>query len=70
MVGIFKFRNGMTVKELKEIIADWPEEYDNGEPCEVWVGDRGLTNQVVELWPLNKQGDIASVVFLTTLYDD
>ena len=27
----------MTVKELKEIIRDWPEEGASGDPTEVWV---------------------------------
>ncbi len=27
----------LTVKELKKIIADWPEENRDGEPTEVWI---------------------------------
>lgn len=50
------FFNGMTVKELKEAIKDWPEEDENGEPCEVWIGSwNGCSNQVRSLYPLNKR---------------
>jgi hypothetical protein len=27
----------MTVKDLKELIKDWPEEDCHGEPTEVWM---------------------------------
>ena len=27
----------MTIKELKEIIKDWPETTKDGEPTEVWI---------------------------------
>jgi len=27
----------MTVKQLKEILKDWPETKENGEPTEVWL---------------------------------
>lgn len=48
------FKNALTVRELKEIIKDWPEEDANGNPCEVWIGDKeGTSNQVKEIWPLN-----------------
>lgn len=32
-----EFRNGMTVRELKEMVKDWPETNLWGEDCEVWV---------------------------------
>jgi hypothetical protein len=51
---IIKYKNGMTVTELKELIADWPETNDCGEPCEVWLGDgQGLSNIVKEACSLN-----------------
>ena len=31
------YKNGMTVKELKELVKDWPEEDRMGDPTEVWV---------------------------------
>ncbi len=52
------FLNCMTVKELKELIKDWPEVNPvTGEPCEVWLDDgKGLTNPVMTVWPLNRRG--------------
>ena len=31
------FKTGLTVRELKEFIKDWPEIDSNGNPTEVWV---------------------------------
>ena len=43
----------MTVKELKEIIKDWPEVDGNGEPTEVWInsgkGLSSIANSAVKL---------------------
>jgi hypothetical protein len=36
-IEIQEFENGLTVKELKQIIKDWPEIHENGEPTEVWI---------------------------------
>ena len=46
-----------TVKQLKEIIKDWPESRADGSPTEVWLAEyssHGLSNQCIEAWPLNK----------------
>jgi hypothetical protein len=51
--------NGITIKELKEIVKDLPEvdEY-NGEDYEVWMDDgNGYSNVVTSIYRLN-QGDI------------
>lgn len=54
MITRTRFENGLTVRELKEIVKDWPEEDVLGNPCEVWIGDgQGLSNQVREVSPLN-----------------
>jgi len=51
---ITSFRNGLTVRELKELIKDWPEEDVYGNPCEVWMATgKGLSCMVVEVTPLN-----------------
>ena len=51
---IERFENGMTVAELKRLVADWPETDEYGEPCEVWLGNgSGLSNQAREISPLN-----------------
>jgi hypothetical protein len=50
------FPNGLTVIELKRLVADWPETDAWGEPCEVWIGSRdGTSNVVREVWPLNRR---------------
>lgn len=55
---IVEFKNGMTVKELKELIKDWPETREDGELTEVWVGDyRGMSNIAIELCRLNLDSD-------------
>lgn len=49
-----EFKNGMSVKELKELVKDWPEVNRDGDPTEVWIDDgRGLTNIVMDFSPLN-----------------
>jgi hypothetical protein len=55
-------RNGLTVKQLKELIKDWPEEYENGDETEVWIDDGPGTSQVREVWPLNKNGNKADLL--------
>jgi hypothetical protein len=50
------FKGCLTVKQLKEIIKDWPERDKNGEACEVWIGTgRCLSSPVTSLWPLNER---------------
>lgn len=50
------FNNGMTVKDLKDVIREWPEIDEHGNPCEVWIGSSdGHSNQAWSLWPLNKR---------------
>jgi hypothetical protein len=70
------YPNGLTVKELKEAIKNWPEinEY-TGEECEVWLptGD-GTTSMAVGIWPLNKRVDddgkvSADILFETNAFD-
>ena len=50
------FENGLTVAELKELIKDWPETNEDGDPTEVWVDNlQGFTNQAKSVSPLNKR---------------
>lgn len=45
----------MTIKELKEILQDWPEFDEHGEPYEVWMmTGRSLSSLVVDAIQLNK----------------
>jgi len=49
-----KFKLGLTVKEFKEIVKDWPEEDYMGEPSEVWLMTQpGLSSQCHEINTLN-----------------
>lgn len=42
-----EFPNGLTVKELKNLIGSWPETDASGDDAEVWIETgRGLSNQV------------------------
>lgn len=47
------FPKGMTVKELKDLIKDWPETNDLGEATEVWIGDDDTCSPVYSVCPLN-----------------
>jgi hypothetical protein len=48
------FEYGMTVKQLKTLLLTWPDENDNGDPTEVWIGSPdGTSNQAKSVWPLD-----------------
>jgi len=54
LLGKNDYPKGMTVKELKQIIQDWPEEDIEGEPTKVWIGTGAMLSSVVtEVSPLN-----------------
>lgn len=58
------FPNGLTVAELKALIADWPEIGQDGEPTEVWIETgRNRSSPVVSTVPLNKRGESADIIF-------
>ena len=49
------FENGITVKELKELLKDWPETNDLGDPSELWITtSEGYSNPVKTVTPLNR----------------
>ncbi len=60
------FPNGLTVRELKEIITDWSETDENGEPTEVWI-ETGwcLSSIVIEVSPLNKREKSADLILIS-----
>lgn len=67
-VVMTEFANGMTVRELKEAIKNWPDvnEY-TGEDCEVWIGSNNTSNQCRLIVPLNMQindGKVSADVLL------
>jgi len=49
----------MTVKELKEVLKDWPEVDSEGEPTEVWI-ETGLmlSSQASNYSRLGSHGDL------------
>jgi len=52
------FPNGMTVADLKTLIAGWPETTASGEPCEVFIETQGgLSSPALAAWPLNARKD-------------
>lgn len=60
MDKITHFPNGLTVRELKELLKDWPETNSFGDPTEVWFEtdlDISNSNQINQVMPLN-DGDI------------
>lgn len=53
-VKLHEFEHGMTIKELKAAINEWPELDSNGEPNNVWVETgAGLSSLATSLWPLS-----------------
>jgi hypothetical protein len=57
-LSIRKFENGLTVRELKELINDWPETDKYGEDCEVWIETgKNLSSQVTLVSPLNMRNE-------------
>lgn len=61
-VVMAEFVNGMTVRQLKEVVKNWPEinEY-TGDECEVWIGTGGTSNPARYLFPLNRREDDGKV---------
>ena len=52
--------NGITIKELKELVKDLPEQDENGEDFELWVTNTdgsSLSNVAKSIAQLNK-GDL------------
>ena len=46
----------MTVRELKEIVKDWPEQDCFGEPTEVWyMTGKNMSSPVHNITPLNRR---------------
>lgn len=58
MNEILNFEDGLTVKELKALIKDWPDERADGTPTEVWLSDAsGYSNIAVEFSSLDLDED-------------
>ncbi len=52
------FRVAMTIKELKEVLKDWPDELVDGSDAEVWMETGpGVSSPVLSVCPLNCRQD-------------
>ena len=56
---LLKNENGITIKQLKELVKDLPEQDEDGQDYTVWISnyDDQLTNSAKYIYPLNG-GDI------------
>jgi len=64
-VEIKKYPQGMTIRDLKAALKDWPEEDKDCEAKEVWVETQaGGSCQVTAIWPLNKGGGSADLLLV------
>ena len=65
-----QFPNGLTVTELKAIVADWPEVNHLGEPTEVWIETgKSLTSWAVEVEPLNYYKGAADLLISSLAFE-
>lgn len=61
---ILRNSNGITIKQLKQLIKDLPEKDQYGEDYTVWMSsDEGYSNAVKAIWPLNKREDGQDIIF-------
>lgn len=59
--------NGITVRQLKELVKDLPETNAEGDDFEVWVGGKNNTSNVCKaIWPLNKRSDGQDIIVEVT----
>jgi hypothetical protein len=56
---IIDFPNGLTVRELKKCIKNWPEvNMETGEDCEVWIStEENVSSPAKAIVPLNLRFD-------------
>lgn len=54
-------QRGITVAELKALIAAWPETNSLGDPTEVWIATGGVSNECRSIMPLNLRRNIHGV---------
>lgn len=53
-VSVTYFNEGLTVRELRELIEHWPDVDKNGDPYTVWMSvGEGLSSMVKSVSPLN-----------------
>ena len=65
-----RFPNGLTVTELKTIVADWPEVDHLGEPTEVWIETgKSLTSWAVEVGTLNYREGSADLLIRSLAFE-
>jgi hypothetical protein len=63
LAEVVYYSNGMTVKELKRLVANLPETNEYGDYT-VWVEtELGLSSIVKSIWPLNKREEGCDILF-------
>lgn len=69
----FTASNCLTVKELKDLIKDWPEKYENGDETLVFINwpdkNCGIVSQVTKLnVKLDSDGNEIAGILLSTIF--
>lgn len=57
--------DGITVRDLKRLIRDWPEEREDGTLTEVWIGEghgKCVSNACTMIYPLNLDRTSADII--------
>jgi len=61
---------GLTVKELKILIKDWPEIGKNGESTEVWIETgTNLSSPVTYISMLNSRDEASDIIFESNAFE-
>ena len=51
-------KSGITIKELKDLLSNWPETNESGDPYEVWIETGKFESNVCTSIHKLNQGDI------------
>lgn len=52
-----EYPNGLTIRELKKLLADWQEEYSDGEETTVWIAYNSISSPVNLVWTLDMEAN-------------
>ena len=53
----------MKIKELKELLKEWPDFNEDGEPSEIWIETDNLISNEVESFSLLNSSDLLLIPF-------
>lgn len=66
----WSFENGITVKELKEVVQNWPETHPDGTPTRVLIWDENAEDHLVtELCPTNWSEPLRNTADIALLFN-